>query len=43
MSKAYTVCLESLNGRHHKEDLEIDGKIILNWIVSKQDGKDSYG
>jgi hypothetical protein len=26
----YTVFLESLNGRYHKEDLEIDGKMILN-------------
>jgi hypothetical protein len=31
--------LENLKGRHHSEDLGVDGKIILEWILGKQDGK----
>jgi hypothetical protein len=27
--------LESLKGRDHSEDLDVDGKIILKWILGK--------
>jgi hypothetical protein len=27
------ICSESLNGRAHSEDLGVDGKIILEWIL----------
>jgi hypothetical protein len=27
--------LESLKGRDHSEDLGVDGKIILKWIIGK--------
>jgi hypothetical protein len=29
--------LKSLNGRDHSEDPDIDGRIILKWILGKQD------
>jgi hypothetical protein len=28
--------LESLNGRDHSEDLGVDARIILEWILEKQ-------
>jgi hypothetical protein len=31
--------LEILKGRDHSEDLGIDGKIILEWILGKHGGK----
>jgi len=31
--------LEGLKGRHHSEDLGVDGRIILEWILGKQDRK----
>jgi hypothetical protein len=31
--------LENLKGRDHLEDLGVDGKIILEWILGKYDGK----
>jgi hypothetical protein len=31
-----TFWLENLNGRKHLEDLNVDGKIILEWILGKQ-------
>jgi hypothetical protein len=37
--------LENLTGRDHLEDLGIDGKIILKWILEKKVecyGVDSY-
>jgi hypothetical protein len=30
---------ENLNGRDHLEDLAVDGKIILEWILKKQVGR----
>jgi hypothetical protein len=30
---------ENLTGRDHSEDLDIDGKIILEWILGKLGGK----
>jgi len=30
---------QNLKGINHSEDLGIDGKIILEWIVGKQGGK----
>jgi hypothetical protein len=36
MRNAYTVFwLENLKGRDHLEDLGVDGKIILEWILRK--------
>jgi hypothetical protein len=31
--------LENLKGREHTEEPGTDGKIILEWILGKQDGK----
>jgi hypothetical protein len=31
--------LETLKGRHHSGDLGVDGKITLDWILGKQNGK----
>jgi hypothetical protein len=31
--------LENLKGRDHSEDMGIDGKIILEWILEKCGGK----
>jgi hypothetical protein len=30
---------ENPKGRDHSEDLDVDGKIILEWILGKQSGK----
>jgi hypothetical protein len=30
---------ENLKGRDHSEDLDVDGTIILEWILRKQGGK----
>jgi hypothetical protein len=31
--------LENLKGRKHSEDIGVDVRIILNWILEKLDGK----
>jgi hypothetical protein len=35
MRNAYTILVENLKGRDHSEDLGVDGKIILEWILGK--------
>jgi hypothetical protein len=32
---AYNILSEKLKGRDHTEDLGVDGKIILEWILAK--------
>jgi len=32
---AYKICLESWKGRDQLEDLGIDGRIVLDWILEK--------
>jgi len=32
-------CSENLKGRDHLEDLGVDGRIISEWILGKQNGK----
>jgi hypothetical protein len=32
---AYNILVENLKGRDHMEDLGVDGKIILEWILRK--------
>jgi hypothetical protein len=36
---AYKVLAENLKGREHLEDLWVDGKILLEWILGKQGGE----
>jgi hypothetical protein len=31
--------LQSLNGEDHSEELGADGRIVLEWILGKQDGR----
>jgi hypothetical protein len=31
--------MENLKGRDHFEDMGIDGKIILGWVLQKEGGK----
>jgi len=33
----YRISVGNLKGRDHSENLEVDGKIILEWILEKQD------
>jgi hypothetical protein len=39
MINTYSICVERLEERDHSEDLGVDGKIILETILGKQDGK----
>jgi hypothetical protein len=32
---AYNILVESLDGRDHLQDLGVDGKVILEWILEK--------
>jgi hypothetical protein len=36
---AYIFWLEDLKGRDHYEDLGVDRKIILEWMLGKQGGR----
>jgi hypothetical protein len=35
MRNAYKILVVNLKGRHHLEDLDIDGKVILDGILGK--------
>jgi hypothetical protein len=39
MRNVYVTLVGSLKGRDHAEDLGVDGKIILEFILGKQGGK----
>jgi hypothetical protein len=39
MRNAYTILVGKPEGRDHSEDLGVDEKIILEWIVGKNGGK----
>jgi hypothetical protein len=39
MRNAYKVCWGNLKGRDHLEDMGLDEKMILEWILEKQGGK----
>jgi hypothetical protein len=34
----YRILVENLKGRGHSEDLDIDGRIILEWSLGKYGG-----
>jgi hypothetical protein len=36
VKNAYSISLQNLKGRDHFEDLGVDGKKILEWILGKQ-------
>jgi len=36
---AFSIWSENLKGRDHSEDLCVDGRIILEWILEKYVGK----
>jgi hypothetical protein len=38
MSDAYRIVIGKLEGKKHSEDLGVDGRIILKWIVGKCGG-----
>jgi hypothetical protein len=35
---AYKVCWENVSEREHLEDIDVVGRIILNWIFKSYDG-----
>jgi hypothetical protein len=39
MRKAYEILVGKLAGKKHSEDIGIDGKIILEWILEEKHGK----
>jgi hypothetical protein len=39
MKNAYIILVENVKGRVHLEDLDIDGKILLEWILGKKGRK----
>jgi hypothetical protein len=36
LRNAYNIVSENLKGREHSVDLDVDGKVILEWILGKQ-------
>jgi hypothetical protein len=42
MGNAYKILSEGLKGRCHLEDLDVDGRVIKEWILEKC-GLDSSG
>jgi hypothetical protein len=39
MRNAFKFLSENVKGRHHSEDLTIDGKVILEWILGNRVGR----
>jgi hypothetical protein len=39
MRNIYNILIEKQNGRDHSEDLGVDVKIMLEWILEKQGGE----
>jgi hypothetical protein len=39
MRNVYKILVEKLKGRDHPEDIDVDGKITLEWILRKGNGK----
>jgi hypothetical protein len=39
MGYAYIILVGNMKGRDNAEDLSVDGKIILKWILGKVGGK----
>jgi len=39
MRNAYKILSEILKGKDHSEELDVDGKVILWWILGKSGGK----
>jgi hypothetical protein len=39
MRNAYKILVGNLKGRHHSEDVGVDEKIILEWLLGKQGEK----
>jgi len=39
MRNAYKILVGKPEGKNHSGDLGVDGKIILEWILRKWDGK----
>jgi hypothetical protein len=43
MSTVHTILTEKLKGQDHLEDLDIDERIALKWVLKKYNGLDSSG
>jgi hypothetical protein len=39
MMNAYKIWSENLKGRDHSEELDVGGRLILEWFLEKQGGK----